>query len=107
MGPGVAELEFIERKSEPIIVFMADKTSPGAWNYPLYKIFADPFNTSGLVIDPSMHEGFIFEILDIRNNKTIKLGCPEDSYDLLMFIGATNRYLIKHVFAKQIMKLQQ
>lgn len=101
MGPGVAEMEFFERKSDPVIVFMADKTSPGAWNYPLYKIFADPFNTSGLVIDPSMHEGFVFEVLDIRDNKTIKFNCPEALYDLLMFIGATNRYLVKKVFRKK------
>jgi fructose 1,6-bisphosphate aldolase/phosphatase len=101
MGPGVAEMEFFERKSDPIIIFMADKTSPGAWNYPLYKIFADPFNTAGLVIDPSMHEGFIFEVLDIRDNKTIKLSCPEALYDLLMFIGATNRYLVKKIFRKK------
>ncbi|MEK6693042.1 MAG: fructose 1,6-bisphosphatase, partial [Nitrospirota bacterium] len=46
MGPGVAEMEFEERKSEPIIIFMADKTSPGAWNLPLFRIFADPFNTA-------------------------------------------------------------
>jgi fructose 1,6-bisphosphate aldolase/phosphatase len=29
-GPGVAEMEFVERKSEPVLVFMADKTSAGA-----------------------------------------------------------------------------
>ena len=34
MGPGVAELEFVERGSEPVVIFMADKTEPGAWNYP-------------------------------------------------------------------------
>jgi fructose 1,6-bisphosphate aldolase/phosphatase len=45
MGPQVAEMTFEERRSEPIIVFAADKTEPGAWNLPLYKIFADPFNT--------------------------------------------------------------
>jgi len=28
MGPGVAEMEFEERKSEPLIIFMADKTTP-------------------------------------------------------------------------------
>ena len=65
MGPGVAEMEFEERRSEPIIVFMADKTSPGAWNLPLFRIFADPFNTAGLVIDPAMHEGFRFEVVDV------------------------------------------
>jgi fructose 1,6-bisphosphate aldolase/phosphatase len=61
MGPGVAEMEFEERESEPFIIFMADKTSAGAWNLPLFKIFADPFNTAGLVIAPSLHAGFHFE----------------------------------------------
>ncbi len=32
MGPGSAEMTFEERKSEPIAVFMADKTEPGAFN---------------------------------------------------------------------------
>src|SRR5688572_13102667 len=36
-GPGVAEFEIEERQSEPLVVFAADKTEPGAWNYPLYK----------------------------------------------------------------------
>jgi Fructose-1,6-bisphosphatase len=59
MGPGYAELDFEERRSEPVICFLADKTEPGAWNLPLYKIFADPFNTAGLVIDAKMHAGFV------------------------------------------------
>jgi fructose 1,6-bisphosphate aldolase/phosphatase len=100
MGPGIAEMEFEERKSEPVIVFMADKTSPGAWNLPLYKIFADPFNTAGIIIDPSMHEGFKFKVLDIRTGKSIMLSCPEEMYDLLMFIGSTGRYLVKDVYRK-------
>ncbi len=28
--PGVAEMEFVERKSDPVLIFMADKTSAGA-----------------------------------------------------------------------------
>lgn len=100
MGPGVAEFEFEERKSEPIVVFMADKCSPGAWNLPLYKIFADPFNTPGLVIDTAMHEGFSFEIVDIYENKAIKLNCPEELYDLLMFIGAHEKYMITKIFRR-------
>lgn len=63
MGPGVAEMEFEERKSEPVIVFFADKTSPSAWNLPLYEMFADPMNTAGLVIDPSMHEALSLKCL--------------------------------------------
>jgi fructose 1,6-bisphosphate aldolase/phosphatase len=100
MGPGVAEMEFEERKSEPVIVFMADKTSPGAWNLPLYKMFADPFNTAGLIIDTKMHEGFRFEVVDVLENKSIEFSCPEEIYDLLMFIGAKGRFLIRKVHRK-------
>ncbi|GAB4536312.1 MAG: fructose-1,6-bisphosphate aldolase/phosphatase [Thermodesulfovibrionia bacterium] len=101
MGPGVAEMEFEERKSEPVIVFMGDKTSPGAWNLPLYKMFADPFNTAGIVIDPAMHDGFIFEVVDVYEHKTIKFSCPEELYHLLMFIGAMRKYMIKAVYRKK------
>ncbi len=97
MGPGAAEVEFEERPSEPLVVFMADKTSPGAWNLALYKMFADPFNTPGLVIDPSMREGFIFEILDLHNNRVVSLKAPEESYAILALIGAPEEYTIRRV----------
>jgi fructose 1,6-bisphosphate aldolase/phosphatase len=100
MGPGFAEMEFEERKSEPVLVFMADKTEPGAWNYPLFKIFADPFNTIGLVIDPNMHGGFRFEVHDVMKSKKVFFDCPEQMYDLLVLIGAPGRYVIKHVFRR-------
>jgi len=100
MGPGVAEMEFEERGSDPVLIFMADKTEPGAWNFFLYKIFADPFNTSGLVIDPSMHKGFIFEVHDLIGKRKIRLSCPEELYSLLVYIGAPSRYVIKHVFGR-------
>ncbi len=100
LGPGVAEMEFVERKSEPVIVFMADKTEPGAFNLPLYKMFADPFNTAGLVIDPRMHDGFIFQILDVFEGKVVELNAPEELYDILALIGTPSRYVIKHVFRK-------
>jgi fructose 1,6-bisphosphate aldolase/phosphatase len=100
MGPGVAEMEFTERKSEPVVVFMADKTSPGAWNMPLYKMFADPFSTAGLVIDLSMHDGFEFEVLDLKKDKTIRLKAPDEIYDLLVFIGAPDAYVIKSVYRR-------
>lgn len=99
-GPGVAEMEIIERKSEPILIFMADKTSAGAWNLPLYKMFADPFTTAGLVIAPTLHQGFRFEVHDIREHKKISFDCPEDLYDMLMFIGSPGKYTVKHVFSR-------
>jgi len=100
MGPGVAEMEIEERKSEPVIVFMADKTSSGAWNMPLYKMFADPFNTIGLVIASNMHSGFAFEVHDVKEHKKIVLNTPEEIYDLLVFIGAPSRYPLKAVYSR-------
>jgi len=101
MGPGVAEMEFEERASEPIIVFMADKTSSGAWNMPLYKMFADPFNTIGLVIAPNMHAGFAFEVHDVKEHKKVTFNAPEEIYDLLIFIGAPSRYCVKAVYHRE------
>ncbi len=107
MGPGVAELEFTERKSEPFVAFMMDKTEPGAFNLPIYRIFADPFNTAGLVIDPSMHNGFVFEVWDILEHKRVFLKTPEETYDLLALIGAKSRYVIKRVYPKPGGKLPE
>lgn len=102
LGPGVAEMEFVERKSEPIVVFMADKTEPGAWNYPLFKMFADPFNTAGLVIDPKMHAGFRFEVMDLIKNRCVTFSLPEEMYDLLVFIGAPGHYCIRNIYSKTL-----
>ena len=100
MGPGVAEMEIEERKSEPMIVFAADKTAPSAWNFPLFKMFADPFNTAGLVIDPNMHLGFKFEVMDTIENKVVVLSTPEEMYDLLALIGSYERYVVRRVWRK-------
>ncbi len=99
-GPGVAEMEIEERPSEPFIVFAADKCAPGAWNLPLYKIFCDPFNTAGLIIDPLAHGGFILEVHDLIEHRRIRFTCPEDLYDLLVYIGTPGRFVIKHVFRR-------
>lgn len=107
MGPGVAELEFTERTSEPLVAFMMDKTEPGAFNLPIYKIFADPFNTAGLVIDPACHAGFVFEVWDIMEHKKVFMNCPEEMYDLLALIGAKSRYVIKRVYPKPGGKLPE
>ncbi len=101
MGPGIAEMEITPRKSEPFIVYMMDKTEPGAFNFPIFKMFADPYNTPGLVIDTNMHDGFRFEVWDIVEAKKIYLDCPEHMYDLLGLIGSKSRYVIKRVYTKK------
>jgi fructose 1,6-bisphosphate aldolase/phosphatase len=98
MGPGIAEMQFVEREAETIIVLMADKTASGAWNLPLYKIFADPFNTIGLVIASNMHSGFRFEVHDVKGSKKITFNAPEEIYDMLVFLGAPGRYAVKAIY---------
>jgi fructose 1,6-bisphosphate aldolase/phosphatase len=101
MGPGSAELEYVERPSEPVVVFMGDKTSAGSFNLPFYKMFADPFNTSGLVIAEALHQGFAFEVHDVKEHVKIVLTAPEELYDLLLFIGSPSRFAIKRVISRQ------
>jgi len=98
MGPGVAEMEFTERGSDPVVVYAADKTEPAAFNYLLYRVFADPFNTAGLVIDPKLVGGFKFEVLDAYENKKVVLKTPEESYSLLALIGTTERYMLSKIW---------
>jgi len=100
LGPGSAEIEFVERPAEPVALFMMDKTEPGAFNLPVFRMFADPFCSAGLVIDTAMHMGFRFEVWDIEDHKRIFLNCPEEMYDLLAFIGTKGRYVIKRVYAR-------
>ncbi|RLG78047.1 MAG: fructose 1,6-bisphosphatase [Thermoprotei archaeon] len=100
LGPGVAEMEFVERPAEPVVVFMADKTEPGAFNLPLFRIFADPFNTAGLVIDPRLHNGFKFEIYDVFEGKYVEMSAPEELYDILALIGTPARFVIRRVYRK-------
>jgi len=68
---------------------------------PLYKMFADPFNTIGLVIAPNMHGGFAFEVHDVKGHKKITFNSPEEIYDMLVFIGAPSRYMIKAVYHRE------
>lgn len=98
LGPGVAEMEIEERGSDPLVIFAADKASGSAFNYPLFRIFADPMNTAGLVIDPNMAGGFKFEVLDVVKNKKVVLKCPDEMYELIALLGTTERYLISRIW---------
>jgi fructose 1,6-bisphosphate aldolase/phosphatase len=100
LGPAAAEMEFVERPAEPVIVFMADKTEPGAFNFPLFRTFADPFTTAGLVIDPKLHDGFKFEIYDVMAGKYVTMNSPEELYDILALIGTPGRFVVRKVFRK-------
>lgn len=103
MGPAVAEMEFEERPNEPFLFFAADKTDPGAYNLPLYMAFADPMNTPGLMLSPSMTEGFKFVIMDVNyteGDRVIELNAPEDLYSIATLLRDTERYVVESVWSR-------
>ncbi|HNT60832.1 MAG TPA: fructose 1,6-bisphosphatase, partial [Candidatus Bilamarchaeaceae archaeon] len=64
----------------------------------VFRMFADPFSTAGLVIDPNMQGGFTFEVYDVLEHRKVLLKTPEELYSLLALIGAKSRYVIKRVY---------
>jgi fructose 1,6-bisphosphate aldolase/phosphatase len=104
MGPAVAEMTFEERPNEPFLFFAADKTDPGAYNLPLYLAFADPMNTPGLMLAPSMAQGFRFVIMDVNHtagDRVIELNAPEDLYDIATLLRDTERYVVESIWSRR------
>ena len=101
-GPGAAEMEFVERPTEPMLIFMADKCGPAAYSLPIAKIFMDPFTTTGLVIDPRAHIGYDIEVVDVIDHKKVIMSSPAELYDILALIGDTTRYAVKRVLHRDI-----
>lgn len=102
-GPGVAELEFDERPNEPFLVFMADKTEPGAFNLPLYLAFADPMNTAGLLLSPDMAQGYRFRIMDVsytEGDRVIELDAPEELYAIAALLRDNDRFVVEAIFGR-------
>lgn len=103
MGPAVAELAFDERPNEPFVFFAADKTDPGAYNFPLYLAFADPMNTPGLILSPAMSAGFKFVIMDVGHtagDRVIELNGPEDLYSIAALLRDPERYVIESIWSR-------
>lgn len=88
MGPGVCEMDIVERKTEPIIFFAADKTSPYIWNRPLFEMFTDHRTTIGLVVDEKMQDGFIFEVKELKMGFNALFHFPQDLTGLLAYVGS-------------------
>ncbi len=103
MGPGSAEIEFEEREAEPFLVFAADKTSPGVFNYPMFSAFADPYHNAGLLLAADMGQGFSFTIMDVNNthaDKVITLNAPEDYYDIATLLRDPERFVVESVTSR-------
>ena len=100
MGPGVAELEFEERPNEAFTVFAADKTEPGAFNYPFYRMFIDALSNTGLIINKSLAEGVIINIMDVEEGKIAKLTLWEDKPTIEAALMYPGRYVIATINTK-------
>lgn len=103
MGPAVAEMEIDERPSEPVLFFAADKTDPGAFNLPLYKAFADPMTTPGLLLSPNMAQGFRFTIMDVNHtegDRVIELDAPHQLHEIAALLRDPERFVIESVHSR-------
>ena len=94
-------MEIDERPSEPIIVFLADKTRRRLGTCPVQDVRRPVqhrrawSSTSRCTTDSPSRSTMSWSIS--RSCST----APEDMYDLLVFIGAPARYVIKRVRNRQ------
>ncbi|GKS66537.1 fructose 1,6-bisphosphatase [Nitrosarchaeum sp.] len=101
MGPGVAEMEFEERANEAFTVIAADKTEPGAFNYPIYRMFVDTLSNTGLIVNKSLASGVIINVMDVEEGKIAKLSLWEDKPTIEAALMYPGRYVVSTVTTKQ------
>ena len=100
MGPGVAELEFEERANEAFTVFAADKTEPGAFNYPIYRMFVDTLSNTALIVNKSLASGVKFNIMDVEKAQIAELQLWEDKPTIEAALMYPGRYVVDSVYTR-------
>ena len=101
MGPGVAEMEFEERPNEAFTVYAADKTEPGAFNYPFYRMFVDALSNTGLIVNESLARGVNMNIMDVEQAQIAKLSLWEDKPLIEAALMYPGRYVVSTVTTKE------
>ena len=101
MGPGVAELEFEERPNEAFTVFAADKTEPGAFNYPIYKMFVDSLSNTALIVNKSLASGVVMNIMDVEKAQIAELHLWKDKPTIEAALMYPGRYVVDSVYTKE------
>lgn len=99
MGPGVAEIEMEERPSEVFCVFVADKTEPGAFNFPFWRMFVDAGSNTGLLINENLASGVIFKIMDVMTGKVADLKMWNDKPELEAALMYPGRYVVHSIYS--------
>jgi fructose 1,6-bisphosphate aldolase/phosphatase len=100
MGPGVAEMEFEERPNEAFTVFAADKTEPGAFNYPIYRMFVDALSNTGLIVNKSLARGVKINIMDVEKAQIAELELWQDKPTIEAALMYPGRYVVDSVYTK-------
>ena len=100
MGPGVAEMEFEERPNEAFVVFAADKTEPGAFNYPIYRMFVDALSNTGLIVNKSLARGVNINVMDVEEGRIAELEMWKDKPLLEAALMYPGRYVVDSVTTK-------
>ncbi|HEY1248469.1 MAG TPA: fructose-1,6-bisphosphate aldolase/phosphatase [Nitrososphaera sp.] len=99
MGPGVAEIQMEERPSEVFCIFAADKTEPGAFNLPLWRMFVDAGSNTGILINEMLAEGVVFRIMDVMSGKVAELKMWQDKAELEAALMYPGRYVVHSVIS--------
>ena len=100
MGPGVAEMEFEERPNEAFTVFAADKTEPGAFNYPIYRMFVDTLSNTALIVNKSLASGVVMNIMDVEKAQIASLRLWEDKPTIEAALMYPGRYVVDSVYTR-------
>lgn len=99
MGPGLAEIDMEERPSEVFCVFAADKTEPGAFNFPFWRMFVDARSNTGLLINEKLAAGVTFRVLDVMNGKIADLKLWSEKAELEAALMYPGRYVVHSVIS--------
>ena len=100
MGPGVAEMQFEERPNEAFTIYAADKTEPGAFNYPFYRIFVDTLSNTGLIVNQNLARGVKINVMDVEKGKIAELHMWQDKPTLEAALMYPGRYVVSSVYTK-------
>src|SRR5437879_1631695 len=100
MGRGVAEMQFDERPNEAFTIYAADKTEPGAFNYPFYRMFVDTLSNTGLIVNQNLAKGVRISVMDVEKGKIAQLNMWEDKPTLEAALMDPGRYVISTVSTK-------
>jgi len=100
MGPGVAEMQFEERPNEAFTIYAADKTEPGAFNYPFYRMFVDALSNTGLIVNQNLAKGVKINVMDVEQGKIAELHMWQDKPTLEAALMYPGRYVVSSVHTK-------